>query len=489
MDESHGLGTKVRALRRRGKLSQVELAQRLAISPSYLNLIEHNRRPLTAALLIKLAQVFELDLRTFAADHDERLASDLLEVFADPLFDGHELTGPDVREVAQSQPAVARAVLSLYQALQQSRESLDSLAARVSLELEGGEFAAVPASRLPSEEVTELISRHGNHFPELEEAAERIRGDARITEDDVFGPLGRWLTRAHGIDVQVETVEVMRGALRRYEPERRRVLLSELLAPRSRAFQLALQVGLLVEREVLERIAGAHVLTTDESRALSRVAMANYFGGALMMPYTPFLNAARALRYDVELLGHRFRSSFEQVAHRLTTLQRPGERGIPFHFLRVDIGGNISKRFSASGIRFARFSGACPRWNVHAAFLTPGRIRVQVSEMPEGERYFCIARSVEKGSAGYHAIHTVHAVGLGCSLEHAAELVYADGIDLSNRQAIVPVGVTCRLCPRMDCAQRAVPPLAHPLEVDENVRGASFYAPLTARPALGLAGK
>ena len=198
MDESHGLGTKVRALRRRGKLSQVELAQRLAISPSYLNLIEHNRRPLTAALLIKLAQVFELDLRTFAADHDERLASDLLEVFSDALFDGHELTGPDVREVAQSQPAVARAVLSLYQALQQSRESLDSLAARVSLELEGGELAAVPASRLPSEEVTELISRHGNHFPELEDAAERIDPFLRLCGIRIGFRAGMHVRQIHG---------------------------------------------------------------------------------------------------------------------------------------------------------------------------------------------------------------------------------------------------------------------------------------------------
>ena len=187
------------------------------------------------------------------------------------------------------------------------------------------------------------------------------------------------------------------------------------------------------------------------------VVKASYFAGAVLMPYEPFLAAARELRYDVELLERRFGVSFEQVCHRLTTLRRPGSEGVPFHFLRIDIAGNISKSFSASGIRFARFSGACPRWNAHAAFLTPGLIRTQLSEMPDGRKYFCIARTIQKDTGGYRGQHAMQALGLGCEMGHAKELIYADGLRLD--QPPVPVGVTCRLCERTDCEQRAFPPL------------------------------
>lgn len=274
----------------------------------------------------------------------------------------------------------------------------------------------------------------------------------------------------------------MDGAVRRYDRERKLLTLSEVLAPRSRNFQLAHLVGLLSQSGVIDGIVdAAPELTGETARRLARIALANYFAGAICMPYQAFLNAARAERYDVELLGHRFRSSFEQVCHRLTTLRRPGNTGVAFHLIRVDIAGNISKRFSASGIRFARFSGACPLWNVHAAFTSPGRIRVQVSEMPDGNRYFCVARTVERGAAGFHAAHTIHAVGLGCRVEEAAHLVYADGLDLSAKGPALPVGVTCRLCTRMDCEQRAMPPLRSTLTVDEDVRGLSFYAPATVQ--------
>jgi predicted transcriptional regulator len=215
---------------------------------------------------------------------------------------------------------------------------------------------------------------------------------------------------------------------------------------------------------------------------VARVALANYFASAVLMPYREFLEAAGSERYDIEVLGHRFRTSFEQVCHRLTTLRRPGAEGVPFHFVRIDVAGNISKRFSASGLRFARFSGACPRWNVFAAFLTPGMIRTQIAQMPDGTTYFWIARTLRKDGGGYHSPHTVFALGLGCEIRHARQLVYAEGVDLDNREAAVPVGITCRLCERMECEQRAFPPLQHALLIDENVRGASFYAPASTGP-------
>jgi predicted transcriptional regulator/transcriptional regulator with XRE-family HTH domain len=471
------LGTKIRALRRRESLSQVQLAERLGISASYLNLIEHDRRPLPAMLLIKLAQLFHIDVQALAADDDRQLVADTMEVLGDDLFEGQELTQADVREFVTSTPAVARSMLTLYQAYRQSRQSVDSLAAQLDAD---SEQTGVPGVRLPSEEVSDFIQRHVNHFPELEEAAERLWREAHLDSDDLYAGMARHLRGRHGIEIQVEHTSAMRGAMRRYERERKRLLLSEALPRGSRNFQLDHQLGLLVHSEVLDRLTRSDQLTTDDSRALCRVALANYFGAAVSMPYQPFFEAARAERYDIELLGHRFGASFEQVCHRLTTLRRPGAEGIPFHLVRIDIAGNISKRFSASGIRFARFSGACPRWNVHTAFLTPGMIRVQLSQMPDGRTYFCIARTLRRDRR-FHAPPAVQAIGMGCDVRYARELVYADGINLDTLDAAVPVGVSCRLCPRMDCQQRAFPAIQHRLEINEDVRGLSFYAPVTQK--------
>jgi predicted transcriptional regulator/DNA-binding XRE family transcriptional regulator len=465
------LGAKVRALRRRERLSQVQLAQRLDISPSYLNLIEHNRRPLSAPLLIKLAQLFQLDLMAFAGEEDHGLASDLLEVFGDPIFDNYEMTSQDVRELAGTSPMVGRAIIALYQAYLNARESADSLAIRVSDDI------GAPATSLPSEEVSDLIQRHMNYFPELEEVAEAFSRHARLDPNDMYRGLVGHLTSAHKIDVRVDKEGAMHGVVRRFDPSTRVVALSEVLAPRSRNFQLAHQIALLECGPLLDRIVRDQILTTDDSRALGRVALANYYAGSVLMPYQPFLDAARTERYDIELLGHRFRTSFEQVCHRLTSLHRPGAEGIPFHMVRIDIAGNISKRFSASGIRFARYSGACPRWNVHAAFFQPGMVRVQLSKMPDGTAYFCVARTVRDNAGGFHAAHALHSIGLGCEVQYAREVVYGDGVDLDNLDAAVPIGTACRLCERMDCEQRAFPPLHSPLQVDENIRGRSFYAP------------
>jgi predicted transcriptional regulator/transcriptional regulator with XRE-family HTH domain len=468
------LGLKVRALRRRERLTQADVAERLGISPSYLNLIEHGRRPLPAPLLIKLAQMFQLDLQGFSSDHDARLVSDLMEVFGDPLFEGHELSAAEVRELATTAPAAGRAVLALYHRYRGARESADNLAVRLS----GDEFSGIDGSRLPTEEVSDFTQRHLNHFPDLEAGAQALWAGAGLATEHLYEGMVAYLQRQHRVEVRIEKMPAMAGAVRRYDPAARVLTLSEVLRRGSRNFQVAYLIGLLTQGAVMDRLTRDPQLTTDESHALARVALANYFASAVLMPYEAFLQAARSERYDIDLLGHRFRTSFEQVCHRLTTLRRPGAEGVPFHFVRVDVAGNISKRFSASGLRFARFSGACPRWNVFSAFLTPGMMRVQLSQMPEGATFFWIARTVRKDSGGYHAPSTVLAIGLGCDVQHARQLVYADGVDLANREAVVPVGITCRLCERMDCEQRAFPPLQHPLRVNENVRGLSFYAPV-----------
>jgi predicted transcriptional regulator/transcriptional regulator with XRE-family HTH domain len=468
------LGQKVRALRRREGLTQVDLATRLGVSASYLNLIESNKRPLPGALLLKLASVLRVELNAFAPDADEGLASDLTEAFGDPLLAHHAVGTPELRELANSSPGIARAVISLYRAFASARDASAELAGQISAV--GGTGAAHGA--VPSEEVSDLIQRRMNHFPQLETAAEALWRDAGLDGGDVYQNLVRYLAQRHGIDVRVVKVADERKAMRRYDPVRRVLAISEVLPPRSRRFQLAHQIGLLTQGEAFASILRDEDFTSDDARALARVALANYFAAAVMMPYGPFLEAAQAERYDIELLAHRFGASFEQVCHRLTSMRRHGHEGVPFHLIRIDVAGNISKRFSASGIRIARFSGACPRWNVHAAFLTPGMIRIQVSRMPDGGVYFCLARTLRSDRGGYNVPHIVQAIGMGCELRYAKELVYSDGIDLENEGAVVPVGVTCRMCEHLDCPQRAFPPLLHPLRIDENVRGLSFYSPV-----------
>jgi predicted transcriptional regulator/DNA-binding XRE family transcriptional regulator len=469
------LGSRLRHLRHERNLSQVDLAEQLGISPSYLNLIEHNRRPVTVALLFKLSEALGADLAAFAAGDDGRLSAELGEVFGDALLSGYGVQAPELRELAASSPALGRAVLALYRAWQSAQQDNVLMAERLFREQQQPAAGRLGLKPPPEEEVSDFVQAHLNHFPEIEEAAERLVQEAGLLRGELDRRLVEHLQSVHHVHVDVVPSPQAGGLVRRYDPVTRRLVLSEVLAPRSRSFQLAHQIALLGCRPALDRLVEGGQLSTPDSRSLGRVALANYFAGAVIMPYAPFLQAAREVRYDIELLGHRFRTSFEQVCHRLTTLQRPAARGVPFHMTRVDIAGNVSKKFSASGIRFSRFGGSCPRWNVHAAFLAPGFIRTQMSKMPDGTRYFCIARTVRKEGGGFRVPQSRLAIGLGCEVEHARELVYADGYDLQQDDADVPIGTTCRLCERTDCRQRAFPPLQHPFGVDENVRGLSFY--------------
>ncbi len=467
------LGAKVRALRQRKRLTQVELSRRLGISASYMNLIEHDQRSLTAPLLLKLATTLEVDLQEFSGGADAALHDDLVEALSDPLFEHLGVASGDVDALCVNSPALARGVLRLYHAFRDARGSADMLASQIydDQQLPG------ERRRMASEDVSDFIQRRMNYFEELEQAAARVHAAARLDQHDPQRGLVRYLAERLGVDVRVGREGHREGVLRRFDAERRRLSLSELMPPSSRVFQLAVQIALMGESEVLDRLGSATELPDPQSRALGRLVLANYFAAALLMPYRAFLDAARDERYDIELLQHRFGASFEQVCHRLTTLRRPEAPGVPFHMIRVDLAGNISKRFSGSGIRFARFSGACPRWNVFSAFMTPGIIRVQLSVMEGGEVFFCMARTVPRGRGGYLAPQTLHAIGLGCRLEHAPALVYSDGISLENPEGAIEVGVTCRLCERSDCEQRAFPSIRAGIAVDENVRGPSIYAP------------
>jgi hypothetical protein len=466
------IGGRLRRLRQERRLTQAQMARELGISASYLTLLESNQRPVTVRVLLTLVEKFHVDLKEFAADTDQRLSLELMEAFSDPIFESAEVKASDVQELVATLPAVGRAILDVYGAYRRHLPVDEQTSA-------GDDAADTAPVTIPSEEVTEFIQRRLNHFPEIEMAAERLWAENGLAVHSLQQGLTALLRQRYSVDVEIRHADVMKGRSRRYDQLVRRLEISEMLAPSSRLFQIAHQIAYLGHHDLLDELVAAGTFSSEEAKALARTALANYFAGAVLMPYQLFRDAARSTRYDVEVLKSRFGVSFEQVCHRLTTLRRPGAEGVPFHFIRVDIAGNISKRFSASGIHIARFGAACPRWNVYDAFGTPGMIRVQLSRMPDGGTFFCIARTTGRSSSSStgglpHRIGQ-RAVGLGCDVRHANELVYADGLNLADPQLVTPIGVSCRTCPRTDCAERAMPSLHQKLHIDENVRGPSTY--------------
>ena len=453
------IGGKLRRLRQERRLSQVQMAAELEISPSYLNLIESNQRPLTAPVLLRLARKFDIQIGDLSSDDDGHITSELMEALSDPLFDEQDVKASDVRDLIATLPKIAKSFIALYR-------SHRSLRARAYVgDSESTAIGEDVLSRVPSEEVSDFIQLKMNYFPDIERAATALWEEEGLSEHALPYELVSLLARRFAVQVDILPVDEMCGLSRRFDPIRRRLELSELLPPASRAFQLARQVALAEHSKLIDYLAAGGKFTSAESDALARSALANYFAAALMMPYARFVAAAKSTRYNLDVLQARFGASFEQVCHRLTTLREPGNSGIPFHLLRVDVAGNISKRFSASGIRIARFGAACPKWSVYEAFTSPGVLRVQVSRMPDGETFFCIARTVG-GSSSRAAPGRLsqsldrRAIALGCSIRHAPDIVYSDSINLDDQHAITPIGVSCPACPRPDCGERAAPALS-----------------------------
>ncbi|MFD2648034.1 short-chain fatty acyl-CoA regulator family protein [Devosia albogilva] len=457
------IGGRIKRLRRQRRLPQAELAQALGISPSYLNLIEHNRRKVTVPLLFAIAGQLGVEPGELVEGDEGRLVGDLMEAFGDDLFADSDITNLEIRDLAHANPAAARAVLRLYDRYRHLAAGTATPAAQ------GG---AEPF-HLATEAISDFLQLNGNHFPALEDAAERVRADIDSSGDSFESGLRTYLFNVFGLEVRLASLP--HGIARQLDAGGRQLLVSDLLPAESATFLLAQHLGNLSAAGEIDAIIAAANLPEGDAPALARNVLSSYFAGAVVMPYGPFLRACRDHRYDIERLGRRFGASFEQVCHRMTTLQRKGASGVPLHLVRTDIAGNISKRFSLSGIHIPRHSGACPRWNIYSAFLAPDRINAQISEMPDGRRYFCIARTITKGDYRHNAPRRYLSIGLGCAIEHARELVYSDGIDLAGDLQVVPIGTGCRNCPRLECGHRAHPPADHRFRFDERVRPVSLY--------------
>jgi predicted transcriptional regulator/DNA-binding XRE family transcriptional regulator len=450
------LGRRLRRLRRELGLNQSAMAAEIQVSPSYLNHLERNQRPMTAQVLLRLAEAYDVDLKSFAAPGDEGTGTDqLAEIFADPMFGTLAVPRYELVEVADNAPAVADAVSRLYAALVELRRQPAA----------DGRAEEERAALSPQAWVRDFIQAERNHFPYLEDAAETQAGALR----DPLGiaePLRRRLKEAFGIEARIVPPDLLDGASQHYDAHRRRLMLSALLRGESRTFGLAYQLALVEFRPLLERMIEAAAPPDPPTRRLLHMSLANYAAGAIMMPYADFLAAAEAHRYDIDRLCALFGASVEQVAHRLTTLGRNNARGVPFFMLRVDAAGNVSKRFAGEAFPFSRFGGTCPRWNLHGAFQTPGRTITQIVETPDGQRFFTLARTVERSVRLDAGADSELAIGLGCDLAHAQRLAYADGLDLASPR-ITPIGPACTICPRIRCPQRAAAPVGMTLTVQE----------------------
>ncbi len=517
MAKNPKMGNRLRSLRKDRGLSQVDLAAKMGISASYLNLIEHDQRNLTVPLLLKISEILNISLHAFSPQQEGSQIAELTEILKDPIYEDLEVGDSDIGELVSNSPALCSALAKTYGAYRNFMEDFQVLNERLAqdpllssnihrlrtlltsivsfseilhdnvdletdqrrnfqkivleesenlsdtvnsmLEIVSGEGLAGTVSDItPHEAVTDYIQAHNNYFPELEEAAQELRREAGLESVSVRARLVGYLLDRHGVSVEIASDEVQDNGASFYEETKRHLVLPMSLPAPSINFHLALLIGQLSYDPVLNRLTDTTLLPTEPARIKTKAALASYFAGACLLPYDEFLQAATDTRYNIELLERRFSASFEQICHRLTTLRKPDAAGIPLHLIRVDLAGNISKRFSASGMRIPRYGSACPRWIIHHAFLTPGVVCSQVTQMPDGSRYFSIARTTSKPSLAYGHPGRHYSIGLGCEITFAEQLVYSDGLHVDSPQMAVPVGIACQLCDRANCRQRAAPP-------------------------------
>lgn len=463
-------GPRLKRLRRERQITQARMAEELDVSASYLNLMERNQRPITVQVLIRLADVYGIDPREFMEGESEQAIGEIEQLLADPVLRDMGVPRSELQDAAEHAPTLLAAMQKLYRAYLAAREASEAgLPQRADPDRTEAIMRESPVDRIRA-----ILHAQRNHFAELDQAAETFASDLALTGHELFFALCEHLRARHGIRVRVLPLEVMGDRLRWYDHHRRQLMISEVMDIPGRTFQAAYQLAFTDCDALLNEIAGKFDPGEEATRKLLRVTLANYFAGALMMPYGKFHEAAELVGYDVEVLAARFGASYEQVAHRLTTLSRPTARGIPFFLVRVDSAGNVSKRFSSGRFPFAHFGGTCPLWNIHAAFTEPGHILTQVVELTDGLRWFSIARTVRRAITPYGAIEPRFAIGLGCEMKYASRLIYAKRLDLNSVEA-VPIGVNCRLCERHACPQRAAPPVLRPLHVDEQTRSVSPF--------------
>ncbi|MBO9525200.1 MAG: DUF2083 domain-containing protein [Sphingobium yanoikuyae] len=444
------MGPRLRRLRRELGLTQADMANDLEISASYVALLERNQRPLTADMLLRLARTYKLDMAEVAGDGGAEQTARLQAVLKDPMFADIDLPQLATGDVAVNYPGITEALLRLYTSYREEHLALADRGAEAEPQEDGAD---------PVAEARRFIAARRNSFPLLDDAAEKLAAEAEAESG-----LAGWLKARHNLRVRRLPSDVMAGSMRRLDRHRDAVLLDDALDGASSAFQLALQIAYLEMRKGFDALLKDGQFASESGRRLARRALAGYGAAAILMPYGAFAKAVEAKRYDVEALARQFGVSFEQAAHRLTTLQKPGQERVPFFFLRVDQAGNVSKRLDGAGFPFARHGGSCPLWSVHRVFETPREVVTQWLELPDGQRFFSIARTVTAGGGSWGAAKVERAIALCCAADHAHRLVYSQD---APPPAPTPIGVTCRLCHRSQCMARSAPPIGRDMLPDD----------------------
>ena len=462
------VGSRVRQLRSERGFSQAALAQMLEISPSYLNQIEHDVRPLTVAVLLRITEVFGVDATFFASQDDTRLVAELREVTMDRDL-GIDVDPTELADIVSAHPALARAMVNLHR---RYRITTAQLAAATEERFSDGSGSG--SITMPHEEVRDYFYQRQNYLHELDTAAEDLTIRMRMHRGDLARELSDRLTAVHGVHI-IKRIDLGDTVLHRYDPQTKTLEISDHLSSGQQVFKMAAELAYLEFGDLIDSLVDEGKFTSDESRTLARLGLANYFAAATVLPYRQFHDVAENFRYDVERLSAFYSVSYETIAHRLSTLQRPSMRGVPFSFVRVDRAGNMSKRQSATGFHFSSSGGTCPLWNVYETFANPGKILVQIAQMPDGRNYMWVARTVERRASRYGQPGKTFAIGLGCELRHAHRLVYSEGLDLSGDQSATPIGAGCRVCERDNCPQRAFPALGRALDLDEHRSTVSPY--------------
>ncbi|MEO9864324.1 MAG: short-chain fatty acyl-CoA regulator family protein [Yoonia sp.] len=457
-------GARIRLLRQGLNLTQAEFAQQIGISTSYLNQIENNQRALSGSVILALVDTFNFDLSELALDGAGKVSVDLQEVLTDPIFSDNKVLTQEIKVAATNAPNVTKAFLDLYRMFQKSREQLGE----VDNALKDREASLAP---LPYEEVRDYFHYNDNYIDGLDRAAESFATSLPHTDAGRHTDIADYLRQKHDVRVVMRKDKPSSGTVRTYDPATKTIYLNAASTMATNFFQLAYQVGLLEQGNLIEQLLDDAGFHTDVAREVCRMTFANYFAGAVVLPYSEFAQAAKDQRHDVEKLAFQFDASAEQVCHRLSMLQRPGEKGIPFYFLRIDQAGNITKRHSATTLQFTRFGGGCPLWNVHHAFQSPGEILRQLAVTPDGVQYLSLAFVQTKRVAGFKSPVRKYAIGLGCEIKHAGHVVYADDMGTTDASNFDPIGTSCRICERTDCFHRSVPPIGKDIKVDHNTRG------------------
>ncbi|GLE54355.1 DNA-binding protein [Mycobacterium montefiorense] len=462
-------GARLRRLREEHGLTQVALARALGLSTSYVNQLENDQRPITVPVLLTLTERFDLPTQYFAPESDARLVADLREIFADG-----PATAGQIEELVARMPEVGQTLVNLQRRLHDATSDLEALHGRANAEIPTG-----PPQPMPFEEVRDFFYDRKNYIGDLDVAAEQLFNQNRLQTGGLDSQLAELVREELGITVVIDDGQVLNpNSKRLFRAESKTLYLARWLHPGQRAFQLATQIALLTQAELIGSIIAGDDQLSDDARGVARIGLANYFAGALLLPYQRFLAAAEGMRYDIDQLARRFEVGFETVCHRLSTLQRPSARGIPFIFVRTDSAGNISKRQSATAFHFSRVGGNCPLWVVHHAFSRPGQFMTQIAQMPDGRTYFWIARTTTTEPSRYLGPDKSFAIGLGCDVAHAEKLIYSVGIDRTGTEAIVPIGAGCKICDRPACPQRAFPYLGHRVHVDPHSSTDLPYPPV-----------